>query len=182
MPAANKKRFTEQMLEKLRPPATGRLELADDLCPGLVLRVTDRGIKTFATIYRVAGEGGTSASGRILAVKQHRVTLGRWPALRLTDARDRSREVVASAKAGTDTRRTTAEAISARRENSFAAVLARHITQDASRTISRWRSLTFDAQMSTSFWTSSLRPAASARQGRSASICPSFSTGQPTEN
>lgn len=141
MPGSAKKRFTEQMLEKLRPPASGRLELADDLCPGLVLRVTDRGIKTFATIYRVAGEGGTSASGRILAGKQHRVTLGRWPALRLSDARDRSREIVASAKTGKDTRRTTAEAISARRENSFAAVLARHIAQDASRTISSWRNV-----------------------------------------
>lgn len=141
MPASAKKRFTEQMLEKLRPPATGRLEIADDLCPGLVLRVTDRGVRTLATIYRVSGEGGVSPEGRVLAGKQHRITLGHWPAIKLSDARDRAREIVAMAKAGRDPRRVTAETVSARQQNTFSAVLARHITQDASLTISSWQNV-----------------------------------------
>ena len=87
------------MLEKLRPPSSGRLEIADELCPGLVLRVTDHGVRTLAAIYRVSGERGVSEGGRVLAGKQHRITLGRWPALKLTDARDRAREIVTTAKA-----------------------------------------------------------------------------------
>jgi hypothetical protein len=53
-----KRRFTDQMLDRLNPPQAGRLELADDVFPGLVLRVMPSGAKTFGTIYRVPGEGG----------------------------------------------------------------------------------------------------------------------------
>ncbi len=45
-----RKRFTEQMSERLRPPPRGRLELKDSLTPGLVLRVTDRGTETFSAV------------------------------------------------------------------------------------------------------------------------------------
>jgi hypothetical protein len=64
MPGSSKKRFREQKLQKLRSPAPGsRLEIADELAPGLVLRVTERGVRTFAVIYRVPGEGGVSPKG-----------------------------------------------------------------------------------------------------------------------
>ena len=82
-----RKRFTEQMIERLRPPPRGRLELKDSLTPGLVLLVTERGTKTFSAVYKVAGEGGLTPSGNPRTGKQHRVTLGRWPALRLTSSR-----------------------------------------------------------------------------------------------
>ncbi len=55
---ATKRRITDQMLDRITPPKGGRLELADDVCPGLVLRVTPAGAKTFGAIYRVPGEGG----------------------------------------------------------------------------------------------------------------------------
>jgi integrase len=129
------------MLERLKPPARGRLEVADELCPGLVFRVTDRGVRTLSAIYRVSGEGGVSAGGRVIAGKQHRITLGRFPAIKLTHARDRAREIVATAKVGRDPRRVTAEIVTARQANTFAAVLARHISQDASLTISSWRNV-----------------------------------------
>lgn len=64
MPAANKRRFTDQMLERMRPPTKGRLELGDEVVPGLVVRVTPRGVKSFSVIYKVPGEGGVSAAGR----------------------------------------------------------------------------------------------------------------------
>jgi len=63
MAAANKRRFTEQMLERLRPPTSGRIELGDEIVPGLVLRVTPSGVKSFSVIYKVPGEGGVSATG-----------------------------------------------------------------------------------------------------------------------
>jgi hypothetical protein len=59
-----KRRFTEQMLERLNPPKVGRLELGDSLCLGLVLRVTPQGTKALAVIYRVHGEGSLTARGR----------------------------------------------------------------------------------------------------------------------
>lgn len=141
MPRASKKRFTEQMLQKLRVPAEGRLEVADLLAPGLVLRVTERGVRTFAVIYRVPGEGGVSPMGRVLAGKQHRITLGHWPAVALPEARDRAREIMASARTGRDPKRAATADIINRRENTFAATLQRHIKQDASRNISSWRNV-----------------------------------------
>lgn len=53
MAAANKRRFTDQMFERLRPPTGGRVELGDEIVPGLVLRVTPSGIKSFSVIYKV---------------------------------------------------------------------------------------------------------------------------------
>ena len=50
--ADRRKRFTEQKLERLRPPKRGRLELTDAVAPGLVLRVTERGTKTFSASTR----------------------------------------------------------------------------------------------------------------------------------
>ncbi len=55
--ADGRQRFTEPTIDRLRPPRSGRLELKDALTPGLVLRVTDRGTKTFSAVYKVAGEG-----------------------------------------------------------------------------------------------------------------------------
>jgi hypothetical protein len=57
-----KKRFTEQGVERLNydpkvAPPNGRLEIADELCPGLILRVTPKGAKSFSVIYKVPGEG-----------------------------------------------------------------------------------------------------------------------------
>ncbi len=75
----NKKAFTDQMLEKLNPPKKGRLEIGDRHCPGLLLRVSENGLKSFSVIYRVPGEGGLTPQGRLLAGPQHRITLGRWP-------------------------------------------------------------------------------------------------------
>ncbi len=76
------------MIERLRAPAGGRLEFLDDVAPGLVLRVTERGTRTFSVIYKIAGGGGFGANGLPRSGRQHRITLGRWPTLGLADARD----------------------------------------------------------------------------------------------
>ena len=49
------RRFTEQMVERLRPPEAGRVELGDEICPGLLLRVTERGVRSFSVIYKGRG-------------------------------------------------------------------------------------------------------------------------------
>ena len=77
-------RLTDRWLASCPHPPRGRVEFADDLCPGLRLRVTSRGKRSFSVV--------RWANGR-----QQRITIGRYPILSLADARARAREVLASA-------------------------------------------------------------------------------------
>src|SRR5687768_16786400 len=117
MATTNKKRLTNQMLEKMTPPKSGCTEIGDDLCPGLILRVSEQGSKSLSVIYRVLGEGGESDSGRLMAGKQHRVTLGRWPVVGLSEARERARAIIAKANEGMDPRAELSATIRERRAN-----------------------------------------------------------------
>jgi hypothetical protein len=63
-----KKMFTEAGLERLRTPDKGRVEYGDSVVPGLMLRVSDTGVKSWSVLYKVKGEGGASPrTGRPLA-------------------------------------------------------------------------------------------------------------------
>lgn len=77
-----------------------RLELWDGRRPGLCLRVTDKGVKTWVYRYRLA-------DGR-----QPRFTIGKWPAVALKDARDiaaeRALNVARGGDPATDRRRARA--------------------------------------------------------------------------
>src|SRR5262245_49450879 len=68
--------LTARYLDSLKGVRGKRLEVADDLVRGLSLRVTAAGVKTWALRYRVS-------SGQ-----QRRLTLGAYPALPLSKARD----------------------------------------------------------------------------------------------
>jgi hypothetical protein len=67
--------LTDTFIAKTRPPAIGRLEIADARCIGLAVRVTPAGHKSFTFKYRMRGRG------------VQRVTLGTYPALSLAKAR-----------------------------------------------------------------------------------------------
>jgi integrase len=84
------KPFTDRMLAALKPPKDGRLEFLDPRTPGLMLRVTPDGTKTFSVRYRPKRE------------PQRRVTLGPYPAVKLADARAEALEIAALAKRGRD--------------------------------------------------------------------------------
>jgi integrase len=71
-----RKRLTDRGVERLRPPAAGRLQIPDAVTPGLWLRVTPNGAKSWSVLYRLPER----------AVSQ-RLTLGKWPAISCTDAR-----------------------------------------------------------------------------------------------
>lgn len=141
MPAANKRRFTDQMLERMRPPAKGRLELGDEVVPGLVVRMTPRGAKSFSVIYKVPGEGGVSATGRLMAGRQHRITLGQYPLVGLAQAREKAREVLAPVSEGRDPRPARREANLLRHTNTVETVAKRFIDQDAKRTVASWKNI-----------------------------------------
>jgi integrase len=83
-------KLTDRYLQSLKPPAAGRLEIVDTDAPGLVLRVTPNGIKSWAIRYTPKGFG------------QERDTYGTYPAVSLGAARQRARDISAAAVRGID--------------------------------------------------------------------------------
>ncbi|NJL73325.1 MAG: integrase arm-type DNA-binding domain-containing protein [Candidatus Competibacteraceae bacterium] len=88
MPA---KTFTVAMVERISPPPSGHVEYWDTVVPGLLLRVSFTGTKSYQVMTRVAG-------------KRVRVTLGRAGVLKLAEAREKARAVLDEASRGADPR------------------------------------------------------------------------------
>lgn len=85
----NRIRFTKTALDALPPaPAGARVAYYDTQTPGLVLRVTATGVKTFSVFRRVKGG------------PMERITLGRFPDLPLEAARERALGTVATLAKG----------------------------------------------------------------------------------
>ena len=82
-------RLTTVGVERLKPPAKGRADYADAVLPGLHLRVTEKGRKSWSVVYRMNG-------------RQHRMTLGAYPKVDLNDARDAAREALQAVDRGED--------------------------------------------------------------------------------
>src|SRR5436309_3312396 len=82
-PAARLERrriFNDTTIRSLKPPAAGRVDYFDDATPALSLRVTSNDVRTWTVFYR-------DKNGR-----QKRLTLGRYPAVKLVDARELARD------------------------------------------------------------------------------------------
>jgi integrase len=86
-----RRRLSELMIGRIAPPKVGRLELADAVLPGLSLRITPDGTRSFALRYRIDG-------------KQQRLTLGRYDPERfnLAAARAKARTALDQRDAGKD--------------------------------------------------------------------------------
>lgn len=90
MPRKNSKALTDPGIAKIgKAPKGKRKELFDALAPGLCLRVTETGAKTWSCYYRLNGSN-------------KRQTIGPWPAIKVAEARERAREVKEQARAGVD--------------------------------------------------------------------------------
>jgi hypothetical protein len=72
--------FTALSVQRLKPPATGQVDIYDQGMPGLVLRVSASGRKTWCVMYR-------HRDGR-----NRRLTLGVYPIIALAEARKLGRE------------------------------------------------------------------------------------------
>lgn len=82
--------MTAAAVAKLKTPKPGvGTEYFDASFPGLSLRITPRGAKTFALMTRING-------------RQKRITLGRWPALGLADARKKATDLLDQIDRGED--------------------------------------------------------------------------------
>lgn len=81
--------FTNRSVEAIVPPETGRVEFKDTKLPGLYLRVSASGVKSFSYVGRTKG-----------ASKPDRVTLGRYPVVKADEARTRATELAGRLAAG----------------------------------------------------------------------------------
>lgn len=82
--------LTERDVVAAKAEKGQRLELWDAKSPGLCLRVTDRGLKTWFVRYRT------------LDGRQPRFSLGNYPALKLAEARDLATDAKRAAREGKD--------------------------------------------------------------------------------
>ena len=88
----SKQRFTDRWLQSpTLTPDKGRAEFVDGLCPGLHLRVTIQGTRTFSAMFRVNG-------------KLTRETIGRYPRVALSDARQSALRMMRNSQDGADAR------------------------------------------------------------------------------
>ncbi len=67
-------------LKALKPPPAGSVDFFDDATPGLSLRVTANDVRTWTVFYRDKN------------ARQEQLTLGRYPAVALADARELARD------------------------------------------------------------------------------------------
>ncbi len=86
-----KQELSELFVKNLKAPADKRLEVTDTKIPGLTLRVTPAGKKTFSFAYRMPGN----------KTKQ-RVQIGTYPAVSIKDARDKAIEIMADIRKNID--------------------------------------------------------------------------------
>jgi integrase len=122
------RRLSDSFLRSVRAPLTGQQEHFDQAVPGLALRVTHKGRKSWTVLYRHHG-------------KRRRYTIGRYPAITLSKAREKARDVLTAADGGTDP---AAEKIDAKRlgapvARDVASVLARYVERYARPRLRRWR-------------------------------------------
>jgi integrase len=93
------RKLTDLFVERAKPPPRGRIEYFDAAFPGLALRITDNGGKSWCAFYRFKG-------------RLRRFTIGRYPAIKPAQARREAAAALERVREGVD----PAEEKRARRE------------------------------------------------------------------
>lgn len=137
MAKGQKKEFTEEGLRKMNAPRSGRREIGDKVQRGLVLRIGETGVKSWSVIYKVPGERGISRTGRKLKGSQKRITIGEFPMVGITEARQEAARIIEVARSGRDPRPERAAKNELRHTNSVEAVSKRMI-ELAKRQVESW--------------------------------------------
>ena len=127
MPRRNSKHLTDPGIGKIgRAPKGKRAERFDAGAPGLCLRVTDNGVKSWSVYYRLDG-------------KHQRITIGTWPEVGVAEARECAREIKGQAKVGVDPKavkeadETEAHAAQEEARKTFGAVAEKYIKRECSK-------------------------------------------------
>src|SRR6476659_2858067 len=113
-----KKTLTVLSVERIKPPAKGQREHFDAGFPGLALRVSYAGGKSFGFYYRIAG-------------RLRRVSFGTYPAISLLDAREAWRAARIAVSKGIDP--AAKPEVTVERSDTFAVVVAEWIQRDQAR-------------------------------------------------
>lgn len=129
-----KKKLTEMAVAKLTPEAGKRLEIFDTLTPGLALRITEGGKKSWSVLYRVAGRGAGGKRGPL-----RRMTLGAYPLIDLRDARARARAAIDLADRGDDPADKRRDEARQKGERAFEVICARFIELHSKAHTQKWR-------------------------------------------
>ena len=93
-----KRRLTEEGVAKLNPPADGQIDYYDAVMPGLVLRVNYGGAKAWRALYYINKTGKNGK--RITTPTTYK--LGRYPHLKLKEAREEGAPVSGRSAASID--------------------------------------------------------------------------------
>ena len=129
-----KKKLTEMAVGKLNPEAGKRLEVFDTLTPGLALRITEAGKKSWSVMYRVAGRGDGGNRGAL-----RRMTLGAYPLIDLKAARDKARAAIDLADRGDDPADQRKDELRQKGERVFEVICARFIELHAKAHTVKWK-------------------------------------------
>lgn len=119
-------RLTDAAVQKMRPPASGRLEIMDAIVPRLSMRITERGNKSWSVGYRYNG-------------KLRRLTIGDYPAFGVAEAREEARDALRLVAKGEDPAYLKKQNIQSQRAYTFRAVLEEHIERYAKPKNRRWK-------------------------------------------
>jgi integrase len=112
--------LTDAFLRSMKPPPTGRLEISDVRCAGLVFRVTPKGIKSWSFRFR--------ATGRLA-----RATIGQYPAIGLTAARARADAMRQEVAAGGNPAERRRQDRAGAGTKTFSALAERYLAEHARR-------------------------------------------------
>lgn len=126
-------RLTEKNVAKIEPPKEGRIEVSDALFPGLTLRVSDSGKKTWTLLYRVEGACEGKLKGKL-----RRMTLGPYPLHDLEAARQKAREALKKAEKGIDPVDDRRAELASLSNTTFEAVCERFISLYAKPNVETW--------------------------------------------
>jgi len=91
-----KRKLTTKFIEGLKPNPARRLDFRDELMPGLVLRISTSGTKTFCLHKRING-------------RMSRLNVGRFGVVSLAEARERVRQILYEIETGRFEERTGVE-------------------------------------------------------------------------
>jgi hypothetical protein len=120
--AGKRVNLTDRAVAALKAaPAGKRIALSDAIVPGLHVRVTDKGAKSFVLLQRIPPSRNPV-----------RRTLGAVGKLTLAEAREKARAWLATIKGGVDPRDAEAESqrrVEERRQQTFGAIMEHYLTR-----------------------------------------------------
>jgi integrase len=116
-------KMTEAAVAKVSPPAEKRVDYADTVVTGLVLRVTSKGARTWSVAYK-------AYDAEKKRMVNQRLTLGRYPAVGLKKARALARETLEQVEAGHNPAAEKREARKAQAEDADASMKVENVVAD----------------------------------------------------